>query len=252
MGRLATTLALLVFGCSGDMDRSAPKATAAPDSNRLDAAREAMVEQQLAGRGIRDPRVLDAMRRVPRHVYAPGVDPERAYDDRPHPIGHRQTISQPYIVARMTELARIAADARVLEIGTGSGYQAAVLGELASSVHSIEIVPELAAEAGARLAEQGYTNVEVRSGDGYAGWPEHAPFDAILVTAAAPRVPQALLDQLAVGGRLVIPVDQPDADWGRDGAGQTLDVYVRTEEGVDRTPGIPVRFVPMTGEVRDP
>ncbi len=251
MGRLATTLALLVFGCSGDGDgRASPKTSPAPDAARLDAARKAMVEQQLERRGIADPRVLDAMRRVPRHVYAPGVDPERAYDDRPHPIGHRQTISQPFIVARMTELARVGADARVLEIGTGSGYQAAVLGELARSVYSIEIVAELAAEAGARLAEQGYANVEVRAGDGYAGWPEHAPFDAILVTAAAPRVPEALLDQLAVGGRLVIPVDQPDTGWGDEG--QTLDVYVRTETGFDRTPGIPVRFVPMTGEVRDP
>lgn len=198
-----------------------------------------MVERQLAARGIGDPRVLDAMRRVPRHRFVPGDQRPHAYADRPLPIGHRQTISQPYIVAFMTEALQLAPDARVLEIGTGSGYQTAVLAELAAAVYSIEIVPPLAERAAAVLAETGYDNVRLREGDGYAGWPDEAPFDAIMVTAAPDHVPQPLVDQLAVGGRMIVPVGAQR---------QTLTVLVRTDEGVTEEATLPVLFVPMTGE----
>ena len=164
---------------------------------------------------------------------------QRAYEDRPLPIGHRQTISQPYIVAYMTQALRLTPDAKVLEVGTGSGYQAAVLAELAAAVYSIEIITQLAERARDTLAELGYANVQVRQGDGYAGWPEQAPFDAIMVTAAPDHVPQPLVDQLAVGGRLIIPVGQNR---------QTLTILTRTEDGVEQDTTLPVLFVPMTGE----
>jgi protein-L-isoaspartate(D-aspartate) O-methyltransferase len=183
------------------------------------------------------------MRRVERHRFVPAAARDAAYGDQPLPIGHGQTISQPYIVALMTELARVGPGARVLEVGTGSGYQAAVLSLLAKEVYSIEIVAPLAAEAGLRLAALGYANVEVRAGDGYRGWPDRAPFDAILVTAAPPEIPRPLLDQLAVGGRLVAPVG---AEWGV----QELVVVERTPAGLKRRAVAPVRFVPMTGEAR--
>jgi protein-L-isoaspartate(D-aspartate) O-methyltransferase len=202
-----------------------------------------MVATQIAARGIVDPRVLDAMRRVKRHLFVPEPVRAAAYGDHPLPIGHDQTISQPYIVALMTELARVKPGARVLEIGTGSGYQAAVLAVLAKEVYSVEIVEPLAAEADERLARLGYRNVTVRSGDGYRGWPERAPFDAILVTAAPPEIPQPLLDQLAPGGRLVAPV-------GPERGEQVLVVVERTESGLKRWSVAPVRFVPMTGEAR--
>jgi protein-L-isoaspartate(D-aspartate) O-methyltransferase len=198
-----------------------------------------MVEQQLGGAGIRDPRVLGAMRRVPRHRFVPPAEVPAAYDDTPLPIGFEQTISQPYIVAFMTQAAEVAPGDTVLEIGTGSGYQAAVLAELAGAVYSIEIVPQLAARARATLAALGYANVHLRAGDGYRGWPEHAPYDAIVVTAAPDHVPPALVAQLAPGGRLVIPV----------GAGeQELLVISRNARGVTTRRTIPVRFVPFTGE----
>ena len=165
-----------------------------------------MVREQIAGRDVRDPRVLAALAHVPRHELVPDEMREYAYEDRPLPIGHGQTISQPYVVAYMTEQLRLRGDERVLEIGTGSGYQAAVLAELAREVYSIEIVEELGERARADLARLGYSNVHVRVGDGYRGWPEQAPFDAIIVTAAPGHVPQPLIDQLAVGGRLVLPV----------------------------------------------
>ena len=202
-----------------------------------------MVATQIAARGIVDPRVLDAMRRVKRHLFVPEPVRAAAYGDHPLPIGHDQTISQPYIVALMTELAQVKPGARVLEIGTGSGYQAAVLAVLAKEVYSVEIVEPLAAEADERLARLGYRNVTVRSGDGYRGWPERAPFDAILVTAAPPEIPQPLLDQLAPGGRLVAPV-------GPERGEQVLVVVERTESGLKRWSVAPVRFVPMTGEAR--
>jgi protein-L-isoaspartate(D-aspartate) O-methyltransferase len=204
-------------------------------------AREHMVATQIAARDVSDPRVLDAMRRVERHAFVPASERAEAYGDHPLPIGHGQTISQPYIVALMTELARVRPGARVLEIGTGSGYQAAVLAVLAREVYSIEIVEALAREAAARLKALGYANVTVRAGDGYRGWPDRAPFDAILVTAAPPEIPQPLLDQLAVGGRLVAPV-------GEEGGHQELVVVERTAAGLRRWAVAPVRFVPMTGE----
>ncbi len=200
-----------------------------------------MVATQIEARGVRDARVLDAMRRVERHRFVPEPEGGHAYEDRPLGIGHGQTISQPYIVAVMTEAARVRPGARVLEIGTGSGYQAAVLAELAGEVDTIEFVEPLAREAAARLAALGYRNVNVRAGDGYRGWPERAPFDAIVVTAAPPEIPRPLLDQLAVGGRLVAPVGEGE---------QELVVVERTAAGLTTRNLLPVRFVPMTGEAQ--
>lgn len=214
-------------------------------SGEAAAARAHMVERQLAGRGIEDARVLDAMRRVPRHQFVPDALAAQAYLDQPLPIGHEQTISQPYIVALMTQLAQVGPDDRVLEIGTGSGYQTAVLAELAAEVHSIEIVTPLATRAALLLRRLGYANFAVRSGDGYAGWPEHAPFDAIVVTAASERVPAPLLDQLRAGGRMVIPV-------GPMHAVQGLRVIDKRADGsLDERVVAPVRFVPLTGEAVD-
>jgi protein-L-isoaspartate(D-aspartate) O-methyltransferase len=200
------------------------------------ARADRMVREQIEARGVRDARVLTALRSVPRHRFVPEAWRERAYEDGPLPIGEGQTISQPYIVAVMTELLHPAAGQRVLEVGTGSGYQAAVLAPLVAQVYSIEIVPELAERARGTLAELGVANVEVVTGDGYRGLPEHAPFDGILVTAAPPEVPKALLDQLAVGGRLVVPVG---------GFDQELRVIERTAEGTRSETLFPVRFVPM-------
>ncbi|WP_407354597.1 protein-L-isoaspartate(D-aspartate) O-methyltransferase [Luteimonas sp. R10] len=200
-----------------------------------------MVDRQIEARGVRDPRVLEAMRTVPRHRFVPPERAAQAYRDHPLPIGHGQTISQPYIVAKMTELLQPERDDRVLEIGTGSGYQAAVLSRLVAEVYSIEIVEPLARRAETVLKELGYDDVTVRAGDGYAGWPEHAPFDAIIVTAAPERVPQALVEQLKPGGRMVIPV-------GPVHALQELRLIEKTENGALRDRRIaPVRFVPMTG-----
>ena len=204
--------------------------------------RESMVRTQLMARGIEDERVLAAMRKVPRHEFVPDTVVGRAYDDEPLPIGDDQTISQPYIVALMTELAAVRPSARVLEVGTGSGYQAAVLAELAKDVYSIEIVEALAKRAAATLRRLGYDRIHLRQGDGYRGWPDAAPFDAILVTAAPPSVPAPLLEQLAPGGRLVIPVG--------GGAAQVLEVHRRTADGIVVERHAPVAFVPMTGAAR--
>jgi protein-L-isoaspartate(D-aspartate) O-methyltransferase len=168
-----------------------------------------MIEHDLSARGIRDPRVLAAMGRVPRERFVPPEELGRAYGDHPLPIGHGQTISQPYIVAFMTEQLRLRGDEKVLEIGTGSGYQAAVLAECAAEVYTIEIVAELAERSGKLLRELGYDNVHARAGDGYRGWPEQAPFEAIILTAAPDHVPQPLLDQLADGGRMIRPRPHP-------------------------------------------
>jgi protein-L-isoaspartate(D-aspartate) O-methyltransferase len=197
-----------------------------------------MVVEQLACRDVDDPRVLEAMRRVPRHLFVDAGLRARAYDDGPLPIGAEQTISQPYVVASMTQALGLRGEERVLEVGTGCGYQTAVLAELAREVHSIEIVPELAARARVRLARLGYAGVRLRSGDGRLGWPEAAPFEAILVAAAPARIPRALLDQLAPGGRLVIPVG---------GADQDLVLVERTSAGFAQRTLFPVRFVPLTG-----
>jgi protein-L-isoaspartate(D-aspartate) O-methyltransferase len=207
------------------------------------ASRARMVETQIAARGVRDPRVLAAMRKVPRHLFVDPSQREGAYEDHPLPIAASQTISQPYIVALMSELLALKPRSRVLEIGTGSGYQSAVLGELAAEVYSIEIVPDLARAAGEKLRQLGYSNVTVREGDGYRGWPEHAPFDGIIVTAAPERIPQPLIDQLAEGGRMVIPVG---------GFFQELKVFTKQADGrVTEKDIIPVRFVPMTGEIEE-
>jgi protein-L-isoaspartate(D-aspartate) O-methyltransferase len=201
-------------------------------------ARERMVAEQIAQRQVRDPGVLRAMREVPRHLFVPPDEVRHAYQDNPLPIGHGQTISQPYIVALMTELVRPKPTDRALEVGTGCGYQAAVLSRVVQHVYTVEIIEALADEARRRLARLGYTNVTSRAGDGYQGWPAEAPFDIILVTAAPEQVPQALLDQLAPGGRLVIPVGPLQA--------QNLELVERIEEGRFRTRVVaPVRFVPM-------
>ncbi len=203
--------------------------------------RVGMVEQQVEARGVRDDRVLAAMRDTPRHLFVPEDLRDYAYEDRPLPIGSRQTISQPYIVALMTEQLQLEPNDVVLEIGTGSGYQAAVLSRLAKEVISIEILPELAESARQALAADGRNNVQVIVGDGYRGWPARAPFDAIIVTAAPPEVPPPLVEQLAVGGRLVIPVGEGIQD---------LIVIERTASGTTRKSVLPVRFVPMTGEAQ--
>jgi protein-L-isoaspartate(D-aspartate) O-methyltransferase len=198
-----------------------------------------MVEDQIRQRGVVDERVLDVMRSVPRERFVPPDAAPRAYDDTPLAIGFGQTISQPYIVAYMTEALAVQPTHRVLEIGTGSGYQAAVLGQLAREVYTIEIVSGLARTASAVLRELGYSNVHVREGDGYAGWPEHAPFDRIIVTAAPNEIPQPLIEQLAPGGRLVIPV-------GSQGDTQWMTIVERTAAGVVERRTIPVQFVPFT------
>ena len=203
--------------------------------------RQLMVDLQIRRRGVQDPRVLAAMRAVPRHRFVPLQLQKDAYADTPLPIGFDQTISQPYIVAYMTEALQLPPDATVLEVGTGSGYQAAVLAELAASVYSIEIVPDLAERSKRLLTELSYDNVHVRTGDGYDGWSEAAPFDGIIVTAAPDHVPPDLVAQLAVGARLVIPV-------GR--LAQEMRVVTKTTDGPISETTIPVRFVPMTGEAQ--
>jgi len=200
--------------------------------------RTRMVEEQIAARDVSDPAVLEAMRSVPRHRFAPDHDPELAYSDRPLPIGQNQTISQPYIVARMTELVRPTPTDRVLEIGTGSGYQAAVLGEIVDSVYTIEILPELSATATKRLRRLGYDNVAVRNADGFKGWPRRAPFDAIVVTAAPETIPPPLLEQLADGGRMIIPV-------GPTGRTQELTLVTKENGEISKQSLAPVRFVPF-------
>jgi protein-L-isoaspartate(D-aspartate) O-methyltransferase len=198
-----------------------------------------MVDEQLRARDIRSPRVLEAMRKVPRHVFVPESQRGNAYEDGPLPIGHGQTISQPYIVAFMTQALDVRATDRVLEIGTGSGYQAAVLGELAKEVYTIEIVTPLAERARETLTALGYRNVHVRAGNGYLGWPEQAPFDRVIVTAAPDEVPPALVDQLSAGGLMAIPVGTID---------QELRILRKTAAGLETLQTLPVRFVPMTGK----
>ena len=197
---------------------------------------EYMVSSQISKRGISDKQLLEIMHSTPRHLFVPKPYQAAAYEDRPLPIGHQQTISQPYIVALMTALLKLSGKEKVLEIGTGSGYQAAVLAQMAGSVYTIEIVEPLAKSSAILLKKLGYDNVSVRYGDGYKGWPQQAPFDRIIVTAAPPEIPQALVDQLAVGGRMVLPVGE---DY------QELVLLTKTEKGVTRKDIIPVRFVPM-------
>lgn len=208
----------------------------APDSARLAELRRTMVREQLAGRDIRDSAVLRVMADVPRHRFVPEAPPAAAYTDNPLPIGHGQTISQPYMVAFMAQAADIRPGDRVLEIGTGSGYGAAVLAGLADEVYTIEIVPALAEQSRRVLESLGYDNVHVRAGNGWLGWPEHAPYDAIVVTAAPDEVPPALVEQLAMGGTMVLPVG---------GFIQTLRVLEKRPGGLREVASLPVRFVPM-------
>lgn len=230
---IASVLAIAGLAC-GATGASPQRAT--PE---WDADRRRMIDDQLKGRDITSARVLDAMAKVPRHLFVPESERAAAYRDWPLPIGHGQTISQPYIVAFMTQALDLAPEHRVLEVGTGSGYQAAVLSVLAAEVYTIEIVPPLAEQARATLASLGYRNVHVRSGNGYLGWPEHAPYDRIMVTAAPDAVPPALVEQLKVGGLMAIPVGIGD---------QQLQILRRTATGTETLTTLPVRFVPMTGK----
>jgi len=220
-------------------NRGAPKAAEPLPGEARSKERAEMVASQISNRGIRDENVLTAMSTVPRHLFVPSSRRIYAYEDRPLPIGKEQTISQPYIVALMSELAQVEPGSKVLEVGTGSGYQAAVLSAMGVRVFTIEIVEALAKRAEQDLKEAGYTLIQVRAGDGYRGWPEEAPFDAIIVTAAPDHVPQPLKEQLKVGGRLVLPVGDEQ---------QVLMVFTRTESGWDEERVVPVMFVPMTGE----
>ncbi|MDJ0689291.1 MAG: protein-L-isoaspartate(D-aspartate) O-methyltransferase [Xenococcaceae cyanobacterium MO_188.B32] len=208
---------------------------------QFEQQRRQMVEYQLRGRGIKDERVLAAMSQVPRHQFVDLSWRDWAYNDRPLPIGHDQTISQPYIVAYMTEAAEISPEDKVLEIGTGCGYQAAILGEIAQEVYSIEIIPQLAERARRTLNQLGYENIKVKTGDGYQGWIENAPYDAIIVTAAPEHIPQPLIDQLATNGKMVIPVGK----WYQD-----MVVLTKTQDRIVKKKTIPVRFVPMRRKSR--
>ena len=242
MQKLALILAGWLTGLTGRGTAAPP--IAAPGTDPYVAARQRMVTEQLLppSRDITNARVLAVMGRVPRHEFVPERQRGQAYQDHPLPIGHGQTISQPYVVAFMTQELDPKRTDRVLEIGTGSGYQAAVLAEMAAEVYTIEIVKELAERASADLKRLGYTNVHVRAGDGYKGWAEAAPFDSIIVTCAPEGVPEPLVAQLKEGGRMIIPVG---SGWGQDL------VLLRKRGGkVERSAVLPVRFVPMTGEAQ--
>ncbi len=224
---------LLCIACTG-----APPGTPALASDTFEKKRYQMVDRQIRGRGIGDRKVLRAMSTVPRHLFVPKYLRRQAYVDGPLPIGHGQTISQPYIVAYMTDILHIQAEHRILEVGTGSGYQAAVLSELSDRVYTIEIIPELAKSATKRLKETGYGGVHVRQGDGYHGWRDAAPFDGIMVTAAAEFIPPPLLQQLAEGGRMIIPVGSPFFV-------QHLMLVEKKQGEISTRSLMPVRFVPF-------
>jgi protein-L-isoaspartate(D-aspartate) O-methyltransferase len=239
---LLITLFLLLstpFSCKDSENEDAQMTLQESPEDVFAEARKAMVKRQIEPRGVKDKKVLKAMRAVPRHGFVPAGMVERAYSDGPLPIGEGQTISQPYIVALMTELLGLEGGEKILEIGTGSGYQAAVLAEIVEHVYTIEIICSLAETAEKRLREMEYDNITVRCGDGYQGWEEHAPFDGVIVTAAPDHIPQPLVDQLKVGAKLVIPVGD---------VFQELMVITKTETGIQKMNAIPVRFVPMTGE----
>ncbi len=208
----------------------------------FDKKRKEMVQHQIIARGVTDTLVIKAMMKVKRHLFVPSEIKKYSYSDEPLPIGYEQTISQPYIVAYMTESLKLKGSERVLEIGTGSGYQAAVLAEIVKEVYTIEIVKPLAENAEKILSRLGYSNVHVRCGDGYKGWPEEAPFDAIIITAAPPKIPELLVDQLKPGGRMVVPI----GTWY-----QELVLLIKNKDGsVEKKRLLPVRFVPMVGEIQ--
>ena len=236
---------LLIHIPSHAVELSAPAQIQSPRCKvaveQFELQRRNMVQYQLRQRGIDDERVLAAMSRVPRHQFVDSFWEELAYSDRPLPIDYNQTISQPYIVAYMTQAAEISPGDKVLEIGTGSGYQAAILGEIAQLVYSIEIIPQLAEQARRTLSQLGYENIKVKTGDGYQGWAEHAPYDAIIVTAAPEQIPQLLIDQLATNGKMVIPVGK----WY-----QNIVVLTKTQDKVVKEITIPVRFVPMRKKIQ--
>jgi len=234
--RLAQSLIIAAIAAAGCGQRPTPTSDFA-------AERERMVQQQLRTRGIKDERVLAAIAKVPREEFVPQDSRAASYDDGPLPIGYDQTISQPYIVAFMTEQLRPKTSDRVLEVGTGSGYQAAILAELVAEVYTIEIVEALAKNAEATLQRLGYKNMHVKVGDGYKGWPEYAPFDAIIVTCAPDKVPQLLTDQLKDGGRMVIPVGERFA--------QQLYLLEKKNGQLKESVTLPVRFVPMMGEAQN-
>jgi protein-L-isoaspartate(D-aspartate) O-methyltransferase len=244
--RRTTCICLAFAAAAVSCAAEAPEAKQAaawsrPRSDERQDERKRMVLTQLQYRDVSDQGILDAMRAVPRHWFVPDDERESAYEDRPLAIGHGQTISQPYIVALMTQLLKLKSTDRVLEIGTGSGYQAAVLNELTPNVFSIEIIRELSEPAAVRLKDRGYTNVAVRTADGYDGWKEHAPFDAIIVTAASTHVPPPLIEQLKPGGRMVIPLGAPFRV-------QELMLVEKDSKGKVLSRGVAaVRFVPLTG-----
>ena len=233
---------LLVVGFLGACALDSESAGGVPDEVVLaqvePSDRQAMVDTQIAARGVQEPRVLDAMRTVPRHEFVPHEQRHRAYEDRPLPIGHGQTISQPYIVALMTELLDVQAGEVVLEVGTGSGYQAAVLAELTDRVYTVEILPELEQRAADTLERLGYDRVQTNNADGYFGWPEHGPYDGIIVTAAPDHIPAPLVQQLKEGGRMVIPVGPP-------GSYQTLWRFTKQQGKVVSENITDVAFVPL-------
>ncbi len=232
-----TSLFSVFTGCSSE--KSFKKSNLHNDEKVFEKLRRKMVQSQIKDRGIKDPGVLKAMEKVPRHHFVPPDLVQFAYDDGPLPIGEGQTISQPYIVALMTELVEPKPNDKVLEIGTGSGYQAAILAEIAKEVYTIEIVETLGKKAEERLIKHNYKNITVKIGDGYQGWEENAPYDAIIVTAAPEHIPQPLVDQLKIGGKLVIPIGEFFQD---------LILVQKTEKGILKKNVTGVRFVPMTGE----
>jgi protein-L-isoaspartate(D-aspartate) O-methyltransferase len=242
LARVAFVAALAALALAA-LPPAGPAPARAQAADGLGERRLRMVEDQIQARGVRQPEILKAMTEVPRHLFVPDDLRDQAYDDKPLPIDFGQTISQPYMVALMTELLDLSGEERVLEIGTGSGYHSAVLSRVADEVYTIEILEPLAHRAAVRLRSLGFANVRVRAGDGYGGWPAYAPFDAIILTAAPQKIPPPLIDQLKVGGRMVVPVGDVLQD---------LRLLVKNRDGSVTTKRIaPVRFVPMTGEAQN-
>lgn len=227
---------LLLFNCSGTVQKAEMSVDQPKQENWWHEKASGMVDSQIAARGVSDPRVIRVMKETPRHLFIPEDLRDHAYNDHPLPIGSGQTISQPYIVALMTEYLELSGKEKVLEIGTGSGYQAAILSQLVDSCYSIEVVEELARKSATLLKELGYSNVRVKWGDGYKGWPEEAPFDRIIITAAPEIIPEVLLEQLAPDGRMILPVGSHYQD---------LILITKTDRGIRKRNIIPVRFVPM-------